>query len=96
MEDTLADIGRVRVIIGMVLATLFMIGMIIGGIAMIRKETQEQTLAESNKRTGYIMIAVGVGIFLFALLIWWLTNRYKGFAAYEGVAGVADMARQTL
>ena len=65
MEDTLADIGRVRVIIGMVLATLFMIG-------------------------------VGVGIFLFALLIWWLTNRYKGFAAYEGVAGVADMARQTL
>jgi len=93
MEDTLADIGRVRVIIGMIFATLFMIGMIIGGSVMIQKQADNPTLAESNKRTGYIMIAVGVITFGFALLIWWLTNRYKGFAAYEGVEGIFNMAR---
>lgn len=47
----------------------------------------------SNKTMGIILICVGVFIIFISWLIRWGTQKSKGFAAFEGVSGVAGLFR---
>jgi len=56
-------------------------------------DISEKSLA-TDKTTGGIVIFVGIFIFFATLLSWWLSRKYKFFAAAEGVSLGLNMFRR--
>jgi len=56
-------------------------------------DISEKSLA-TDKTTGGIFIFVGIFIFFATLLSWWLSRKYKFFAAAEGVSLGLNMFRR--
>ena len=48
----------------------------------------------SPSKMGWILIASAIGLGLLTALIFYLTMKYKAFAAVEGVAGIFDVVRR--
>jgi hypothetical protein len=48
----------------------------------------------ASKTTAYVLMSIGCGILLIGLLSYWLTSRFKVFAAAQGADTMFDFARQ--